>query len=304
MNKPIIKNSVLLGIPAIVAALGIVISSNWLPTYNGILIVFAVVITIVYIFFVFYYSGCEQKEKKKQDELNEEIGKLKATISSMSKILNLDNSIVSAIIELLEPWNNNINKIANDIKATGQANEKDWDYEKICGDICVSCKNAIAQFVGPENGANIAVALVRYYLDDSENEYVKMIAHSGSQIAKPNVFDIQELLRDCNYQYAKLIREKNRSIYVLETPSKIQSVFYKKRPETNLSKYSQYIAIPIVCSKGKYLGVLQITAENGCQIMKTEDELLSFCKSYITPFGELLILVEKIHKGIFATPIA
>lgn len=38
-------------------------------------------------------------------------------------------------------------------------------------------------------------------------------------------------------------------------------LFYRKTPETNLSKYSQYIAIPVICSRNKYLGVLQITTK-------------------------------------------
>lgn len=46
-----------------------------------------------------------------------------------------------------------------------------------------------------------------------------------------------------------------------KTMTDIFLLFYRKTPETNLSKYSQYIAIPVICSRNKYLGVLQITTK-------------------------------------------
>ena len=36
--------------------------------------------------------------------------------------------------------------------------------------------------------------------------------------------------------------------------------------------------------------------------METEVDLTKFSETYITPFVELLILVEKIHKGLFTKP--
>ena len=222
-------------------------------------------------------------------------------ITHINKVLGINSNIVVSIVSLLETWNRDINKIANDIKKNGTANEKDWDYERICTDICVSCKNSILKFTAMENDMDLSVSLVKYYNVDT-NEYVKMIAHSSPQTAKPDVFDKEELLNDCKYQYVRLIRDKNRGIFVLENTEKIKQYFYKKKPETDLSKYSQYIAIPILCSKNKYLGILQVTTKYNYIIMDTEIQLKRFSETYITPFVELLILVEKIEKGLFVKP--
>ena len=43
-----------------------------------------------------------------------------------------------------------------------------------------------------------------------------MIAHSSPQTAKPDVYDKEELLQECMYQYAKMIREQKRTIFALE----------------------------------------------------------------------------------------
>lgn len=129
-----------------------------------------------------------------------------------------------------------------------------------------------------------------------------MVAHSSPQTAKPDIYDKELLLSDCRYYFGKLIKDRNRDIIALENNTKIQQYFYRPKPETDLRKYNQYIAIPVICSKNKILGILQVTAKYDYFIMGTEVELLKFSETHLTPFIELLILTEKIEKGIFAKP--
>lgn len=129
-----------------------------------------------------------------------------------------------------------------------------------------------------------------------------MVAHSSPQTAKPDIYDKELLLSECRYYFGKLIKDRNRSIKALESNVKIRQYFYRPKPETDLGKYNQYIAIPIICSKNKILGILQVTAKYNYSIMDTEVELLKFSETHLTPFVELLILTEKIEKGIFAKP--
>lgn len=159
----------------------------------------------------------------------------------------------------------------------------------------------IKRFIGSDNDTDISVALIKYYNNGNRN-YIKMVAHSSPPTARPDIFQVEEEISDCKYQYAKLIRDKSRTIYILEDQEKIQNTFYRKHPETDLSQYSQYIAIPIVCQKNKYLGVLQIVAKYSYKIMDSKVELGKFSESYVTPFVEMLTLIEKIQKGLFSTP--
>lgn len=294
INKPIIKNSILIGIPTVISGIGIIMTLDILNAHKNIFIFLTLVLLLVFIAFLIYYAKYEEDSRK-------EMIRLKMTCSSVSKLLGINSKIVSSFVSLLENWNRSINKIANDIRKNGEANEKDWDYEKICTDICLGCKDSISKFTDINNETDISVAFIKCYCVDSI-EYVKMIAHSSPQTAKPDVYDKEEPLHDCKYQYARMIHEKNREIFVLENTEKIKQCFYKKKPETNLSKYSQYIAVPVICSKNKYLGILQVTAKHDYKIMNTDLELKKFSESYITPFVELLVLIEKIEKGMFVKP--
>lgn len=308
MDKPITKNIILIGIPTIISALGIIITYDSVEKFKNLFIYITLILLIFFIICVVYYGKLERKEqtecdnlKSKNKELQNKIEELMTTITSIKNLLNTNNRIVTSFVSIIEPWTNSINKIANDIKNRGKANEKDWDYEKICSDICVGCKDTIKQFIQNSNDTDISVGFIRY-LTLEDKEYVKMIAHSSPPTAKPDIFDVQELLSDCNYQYAKLIKNKTRDIFVLENNEKIMQTFHRKHPDTDLSKYTQYIAVPILCSKNKSLGVLQITTKYGCEIMETSVDLKKFGETYITPFVELLVLVEKIQKGIFIKP--
>lgn len=308
MDKPVVKNLILIGIPTIISGIGIIMTSDVFAEYKDFFIFLTIGLLIAFIVFVVFYAKLDKKEydkyvilEKHNRKLQNEVNDLMSTITSIKNLLNTNNSIVTSFISIIDPWTLNINKIANDIKNSGKANEKDWDYEKICTDICIGCKNMIRQFIRIDNDTDVSVGFIKYYRD-AEKEYVKMIAHSSSPTAKPDIFDVQELLSECNYQYARLIKSKTRSILALENNERIRQYFYKKHDDTNLSKYTQYIAIPILCSKNKNLGVLQVTTKYDCVIMETEVDLKKFGETYITPFIELIVLAEKIEKGIFIKP--
>lgn len=294
MNKPLVKNSLLIGIPTIISAIGIIMALNILKKYSNIFIIITLLFLIIFLFSLFYYS---KQEKSNQDEIDE----LKSAILTMKKVMGISAKTIGSIVKLLESWNIDINKIANDILKYGSANEKDWNRDKIYNDICVCCRDSISEFTKLEEKTDISVSLIKYYHRD-QKEYIKMFAHSSPQTAKPDIYDKEMLLSECRYYFGKLIKDKNRNIIALENNIKIQQYFYRPKPETNLGKYNQYIAIPIICSKNKILGILQVTAKYNYSIMDTEVELLKFSETHLTPFVELLILTEKIEKGIFAKP--
>lgn len=294
MNKPLVKNAILVGIPTIISAIGIIMALDKLKDYSNVFIIITLLLLIIFLISLYYYS---KQEKSNQDEIDG----LKSTILTTQKVIGINAKTIGSIVKLLENWNIDINKIANDILKDGYANEKDWNRDKIYNDICVCCRDSISEFTKLDEKTDISVSLIKCYNRD-KNEYVKMVAHSSPQTAKPDIYDKELLLSECRYYFGELIKDRNRSIKALESNVKIRQYFYRPKPETDLGKYNQYIAIPIICSKNKILGILQVTAKYNYSIMDTEVELLKFSETHLTPFVELLILTEKIEKGIFAKP--
>lgn len=300
MKKPIIKNSILIGIPTIISCLGILSATDELKAYNKLLALITFLLLIVFIGFLIYYSKNEENTNKALDNISKELEKAKSKFYSVKTLLNTNVKIIVSIISLTANWTRNINKLAQEINSKGIADEKYWDYEKICNDICICCNDSIKEFTGIK-GDNVSVSLIRYYTRKNI-EYVKMIANSSTETAKSDVFDKEELLETCQYQYAKVIKDHTRDAFILENKDKINKYFHKKSPETNLDKYNQYIAIPIICSENKTLGVLQIITRYDNTIMNSESELKDFIESYVTPYINLLILSDKIKKGLFSKP--
>lgn len=294
MNKPLIKNAILYGIPTIISAIGIIMALDKLKKYNYLFIFLTLLLLSIFFLSLLYYS-------KQEKSIQEEIDELKTTILTIRKVLGINSKTMGSIVKLLDSWNGDINKIANDILTKGFANEKDWNHDKIYNDICVCCKDSISEFTKLDDNTDISVSLIKCYYQN-ESEFVRMVAHSSPQTARPDIFDKEILLSDCNYYFGKLIKENNRDIKVLENNNKIQQYFYKPKPETDLSKYRQYIAMPIICSKNKILGILQVTTKYDYEIIPSKVDLMKFGENYLTPFVELLILTEKIEKGIFAKP--
>lgn len=139
MNKPLVKNAILVGIPTIISAIGIIMALDKLKDYSNVFIIITLLLLIVFLISLYYYS---KQEKSNQDEIDG----LKSTILTTQKVIGINAKTIGSIVKLLENWNIDINKIANDILKDGYANEKDWNRDKIYNDICVCCRDSISEF--------------------------------------------------------------------------------------------------------------------------------------------------------------
>jgi hypothetical protein len=134
---------------------------------------------------------------------------------------------------------------------------------------------------------------------------VNMIAHSSSPSTRPKIYNKPEKLESCSYYYGKILRDENPEIEILLNPTEIIEAF---TPSGNagsaakLSKYSQYITVPIVCDGNKISGLLQIVVFNDKKIKEDKAQLKKVATAYIVPFCSLILLVNKIEKGLFSKP--
>lgn len=68
------------------------------------------------------------------------------------------------------------------------------------------------------------------------------------------------------------------------------------KAETDLSKYSQYLAIPIICHNNRILGVMQVIIKYNHVLANNSQGLIKFGETHLTPFVDFLVLAEKIEK--------
>lgn len=63
MDKPLIKNAILVGIPTIISAMGIIMALDKLKNYSNIFIIITLLLLIIFLFSLYYYSKKENRIK-------------------------------------------------------------------------------------------------------------------------------------------------------------------------------------------------------------------------------------------------
>lgn len=297
------KNTVLISIPTLISGIGVFISLIDSIVFKTILfcLVFALMITlIIYVI----HNG------NKEDELIKEICTLKDKNEQLTSILaHMENdyktvtSEVSTFSEMIEKWAGTINSFANNIKENGYVSDKAWNKVKITDAICMSTKNIIQQYCNNFDNSNISVGYISYIQDQSGEEWVHMISHSSPMSIRPNACKNEVKLSECIYHYADLVRDKLSDVEIAMNNEEILRIFKKVSFDSDLSKYTQYIAIPLYCKSGKLLGIFQIVTKYGYIIETDKDKMRTFITDAIIPFSNMIILADKIYKGLYINPI-
>lgn len=302
---PIGKNCILGGLPILTGVLSFVAPFVKNEAIRAVFIFAIVILVIGNIIAIYYYSKYENSLDAKVEEVTSKLSVKEKELKEKEeehKRLENKQKVLSHIIatydELLNKYSLKITEITNDISEIGKAEKKDWNISTLCEEICRSCCIALKKENGVEN--NIHVSFIRAYKDASNRECIKMIAHSST--SKPNVYMKEEVLSECTYYYASLIREKNPDIVAVADHNTLYHLFRKKNDRTDLRKYSQYIALPILCNHNQIIGILQIVMKNNVKLRETDLDLQQLAEVYVEPFAQLILLVLKLDEGLFAIP--
>ena len=211
-------------------------------------------------------------------------------------------SEVSAFSEMAEKWASQINSFANNIKQYGSVSDKAWNKVKIIDSICIYTRSVIQQYCNNFDNSNISVGYISYNKDINGEEWIHMICHSNPMSIRPNACRSKVKLSDCHYHYADLIREKLSDIEIAMNNEEILRIFNKVSISSDLGKYTQYIAIPLYCKSGNLLGIFQIVTKNGYIIENDRIKIQQFVTDTIIPFSNLIVLTDKIYKGLYISP--
>lgn len=302
-QKTWFKNLVLILIPTLISVIGVIISNVNNQTSKIFLISGSIILLIILIIFMIYSSNFEESILLESQKMKEKNITLTNILAHIENDCNIAMCEIAAISDIADKWASNINSFVNNIKANGQISDKAWDKVKYIDKICINCRDIIEQYCNIADSSKISVGYVQYTKDDNGEEWVHMISHSNAYSLRPNACKTEVKLSDCLYHYGDLIKERYSDIEIAMNNEEILRIFHKVSVHTDLSKYTQYIAVPLYCKSGKILGVLQIVTKNGYIIENDRNKLEKFVTENIVPLCNLIILTDKIYKGLYLNPV-
>lgn len=295
------KNTVLISIPSIISLIGVIIS--FVPSYIKIILgCFCIFFMLCLIVAVIFFANQDDKIYKELDDLKNENNNLKVISYHLNTIVKTNTYAINSFSELTETWAKNINYFANEVYNKGIVQEKCWDKIKLTDEVCIQCRNMIKLYCNNDDNTKISVGFISYRKDENNNEWVNMIAHSDPVSTRPHSYGEEELLSDCIYHYADLVKEKYSDIEIAVNNEEVLRIFKKVSKNTDLTKYTQYIAVPIYCSSKKLLGIFQIVTKYNYVIEEYPIALRKFAQENIIPFSNMILLIDKINKGLYAKP--
>lgn len=302
-QKTWFKNTILILIPSAISVIGVIISAVTNSIVKMIFIFVAIFLMGILIAFIIYFGNFEDKIFQELQAEKDRNFSLTNILAHMENDYKTVTSEVSTFSAMFEKWAGMINSFASNIKENGYVSDKAWNKVKIIDAICISTKNIIQQYCNNFDNTNISVGYISYIQDQSGEEWVHMISHSSPMSIRPNACKNEVKLSQCIYHYADLIRDKFSDVEIAMNNEEILRIFKKVSLTSDLSKYTQYIAIPLYCKSGKLLGIFQIVTKYGYIIENDRDKMRQFATDIIIPFSNLIVLTDKIYKGLYTNPI-
>ena len=298
------RNLILIGFPTIISTIGVIISliPSLSATFRNTLIVVIIFSMIVHICFVLFFASQEDRIYHEVENLEAENKKLATILAHIENSLITSRFTITTISELTEKWAKNINSFSNTVLTKQKVSDKSWDKIKYFDSICLQCKNMIKKYCNNEDSTKISVGFISCKEKETGEKYVHMISHSNPESTRPKACKNEEKLSESLYHYAELIKEEHTDIEVAINNEEVRRIFKNTSRTTDLSKYTQYIAIPVYCTSNKLLGIFQIVTKYDYVIEKEKVELLKFAEEYIIPYSNLIVLTDKINKGLYINP--
>lgn len=290
LNRPFTKavclsvSTLLIG--GICSALG-----NWdfkNDTFFIFKVIFLLIISIIYIVLLAYYSTKETNEKKSVDICFKQN---KAFEAIMSDLLNLYK-------ENAEGANKVIRHIVND----GNINLDLWNFDDACFLVCQSVYSLLCT-IG--TGKDFEVIYDR--LDESVKPEKEIYANSYANKDKkrPSVYKKWRSIEDDDFHDTELFRENQSDTEIIIGSDEIDKVFghkTKDKRNKNKAKYNQYIAIPVFCNDEKMVGLFEIVCLNKTYLGKTKEEIDEIVSKYFRTYAYFILVLHKLEKALVTQP--
>ena len=178
-EKTWFKNLIVIGIPAIISVIGMLISIIGNNTIKIAFIISSIFSFFVLVAFMIHYSKQDDIMEEKLQGLEKDNQDLKIIVNHLELENKSNMQTINTISSFTEIWARNINAFANDVQRTGSALVKYWDRVLLYNSVCEKCRDSIEAYVGCADHTKISVGFIEYSVSDDKEEWVAFIAHSN-----------------------------------------------------------------------------------------------------------------------------
>ena len=290
MNKPFVKSLVLSGltlyIGGVCSALG-----TW--DFKGdraiaIKLIMLVVGAGLYLAALGYYSIYEININK---------------IASLYKVQNESfEELMSGIMSSCKYCADGANDIIHAIIENGEVDLKLWNFDKACQWVCSNVYDLLCKL---GEGREFEVAYDRLIENGKPEELIYTNSYANQHILPPSVYMKKRNFTKDNYHDSELFRDGASDLEIVIGSDEIDKIFdhkSKAKRNKNKNKYSQYIAIPVLCNDKKMIGLFEIICLNKTKLGDTKEEIEEIISRYFIPYSFLLLLMHKLEKALLAQP--
>lgn len=255
------------------------------------IVVVAVLLTFDICLAIFYFKREEDLDEK-QTQINEKNNIIDQKEKDLKYLLEAFDSLGNEFMRSSEK----MYQVITNAKLNGEIRLDAWSKNEIFSFVCDSLHDYICKVA--EKGNDFSVSIIVRNKKNRKCHYL-MEARSVNSKGTPNMYNVAVSEKKAkDYYYCKMFKNDNPEPSFLNQ-EEIKEKFYFNE-NTNRSKYSQYIGIPVCCSKkseNKMFALLQIISHKESIIFNDPDKIRSFIYDIANVYVNFIVLADKIEKA-------
>lgn len=300
LEKKIIKVVCIYINPVVIGILFSFVFTFWTnrTLKTNILFAIGILLLLIYAYTCYKYGQMDKNEKSEKNKLREKNEKLEELNIDLSKDAKSFDKGMRELATLFYDSSDSLNKTSAHL-LEGNWKLELWNFKKVATGICSSVYGLLCEVCKPYDDFTVNIMLADPTATGKKRN-ITMIAHKGKYEKYPEKFEEKLYFDKYSAFYAvKVCKSNKKDIRVLTTREEVNEKFVyidEEHPE-----YSQYIGIPIVCSKNKIVCLLQICSFGNDKIAESKADIMKIVMRYLYPFTQYALLAYKIEKSLISS---
>ncbi len=242
--------------------------------------------------------------KKSITEKDKEIGKLEKSITELQSeneeykhklVVNSNDSKATAftlIDEIVSGTADNLYQEIKRIKNDEHTEIIDWSMiETYCDKIC---KTLFDYITGIAKKGNLFSVSIIFKMKKGTKEGYFMPSRSYSDKHTPKMYrNFEPKEQYENYCFHTLFENASTKYKIYMNTEELKQDFENYKPD-----HSQYIGIPICCTGGKKIALIQVVAYRDSLISDSKESLKSLVTELFVPIANSIFLIDKIENSL------